>query len=332
MYLWHWPFIFLAKYLYPDNPTIIAVALGATTLSAAITYRFVEAPLRIWGRTQPKYSTQTLAASLFLSSSLIGVLGSNVDKLGDLSNAMGLWSEVATGPVGQEAFLTAYQRSFFKCGEQAQAVFDDESLTFERCLQSQPERQPTFVIVGDSHAEHLFFGFAQLAQDDVVAYFIIENSLEAVITDLLDSRTVHSVVVSMYWERTGFPTFRDTSLLEKMEASRVNFYFADGVPTFPYAAETCKYEFIFSGRDPIAECHAERSENQVGLGAELLNLSVDVPSFTILPTYDSFCQAEKCSMLSASGAMLFRDKHHLTLEGSLLVAENLPQKLPNLLK
>ncbi len=45
-YLWHWPFIVFTALLFPGRPVLLVVAAAASLLPAALSYRYVEQPLR----------------------------------------------------------------------------------------------------------------------------------------------------------------------------------------------------------------------------------------------------------------------------------------------
>ena len=152
LYLWHWPVLILAAEAWPERaPNLVAAAgvLGSLAL-AALTYRFVENPVREHAglRARP---TLTVLAGLLLVGATVGIALAS--------------RHVAGGTFGVGA-----------AGKAEQAARDRPRLYDDRCFASALEIEPpeclygvagarhTVALVGDSHAAQWFPALERLAE------------------------------------------------------------------------------------------------------------------------------------------------------------------------
>ena len=80
IYLWHWPFIVFAIYLWPFNSYVALVAAGLSLAPALASYRWVEQPLRKRA-TQSRAKTARLIAIVMIPplalAGIVGVIAQN---------------------------------------------------------------------------------------------------------------------------------------------------------------------------------------------------------------------------------------------------------------
>lgn len=147
LYLWHWPILAFIRIIDVETPPA-RIRLGALVLSfllAWLSYKFIERPIRFGSKTWPK--TAALCVLMFL----VGVVGYNT-----------------------------FQRKGFEFRYQPLALHQPQSLmpapTFKdrECVKAYPEfatvgfcmrtklASPDVLLLGDSHAEHLYHGMAAI--------------------------------------------------------------------------------------------------------------------------------------------------------------------------
>ena len=161
LYLWHWPLFAFAHTwpgVIPRTGVMFALALVAVAL-AAITWRFVETPAAAIFRRRPF----ALAVGLVALLAATGIVGRvTYDSKGFPGRFPPLVTKVfdfsVNGAEGERLMRCFYQRDerAWPLDEERRRVarfFDDH-----RCGVAADPAKPTILIVGDSHAAHLFAG------------------------------------------------------------------------------------------------------------------------------------------------------------------------------
>jgi len=155
VYLWHWPILVLSKtQLQLPLNTIEAklTAFALTLVLAYLSWRFVEQPFRDRSRFGRR-SIFTLAAvsAVLLLTAAAAMIGLN-----------GLPGRLPPAALRMAAFLDYNQDKAFRTGQcflggdERQPAFD-----LPRCTPTHPGR-PHVLIMGDSHAAQLWYGFDHL--------------------------------------------------------------------------------------------------------------------------------------------------------------------------
>lgn len=146
LYLWHWPLLSFARIIENETPSLAVrgTALVFSLVLAAVTYRFVETPIRHGRSSAPK------VAFLIL---LMIVLGSG-----------GLYSSMRAEPAGPQAGqVVSY--SFPQTAE-CIAEFPHAS----SCYASAKKYPESIALVGDSHMEALTYGFKHLFETGALPF------------------------------------------------------------------------------------------------------------------------------------------------------------------
>jgi peptidoglycan/LPS O-acetylase OafA/YrhL len=165
LYLWHWPLFAFARIwpgIIPTAPVLLALACVAVLL-AAFTYRLIEQPVAIPFRRQP-FAT---ALALVVLLALTGFLGKlTYDAKGFPSRFPPLVDRIfdydSNGAESRPLLDCFYQR------DEGRYALDQERKRaagfFEahHCAAIQDPRKPTILVVGDSHAAHLFTGLQEV--------------------------------------------------------------------------------------------------------------------------------------------------------------------------
>jgi peptidoglycan/LPS O-acetylase OafA/YrhL len=165
LYLWHWPLFAFARIwpgIIPTAPVLFALACVAVVL-AALTYRLVEQPVAIPFRRRPFATALVLLGLLALT----GILGrATYDSKGFPSRFPPLVDRIfdyrdngAESPRLQGCFyqLDAAHYSLDEERRRAAGFFEAK-----HCAAITDPRKPTILILGDSHAAHLFTGLQEV--------------------------------------------------------------------------------------------------------------------------------------------------------------------------
>ena len=76
------------------------------------------------------------------------------------------------GDIGHIVFHKFVAEKYYLCQPKSVAAGALKWDTFVRCMQSKPIRDPEIVLLGDSHAEHLFLGVAEALSTKNVVFYI----------------------------------------------------------------------------------------------------------------------------------------------------------------
>ena len=165
LYLWHWPLFAFARIwpgVIPTAPVLFALA-GVAVILAALTYRLIEQPIGVPFRRRP-FLTALILAGLLALTGLIGK--ATYDAKGFPSRFPPLVDRIfdytANGADNQPLTRCFYQRdetpySLDEERKRAAAFFEGHN-----CETVADPRKPTILIVGDSHAAHLFAGLQEV--------------------------------------------------------------------------------------------------------------------------------------------------------------------------
>jgi peptidoglycan/LPS O-acetylase OafA/YrhL len=161
LYLWHWPLLSYIRIMESGAPAeeLLWIGAGVAGLLAAVTYRFIEQPLRHPRRV--RYSVIGLGGTmLVLLLGSFGVAASNglPDRLA-VRHAQFAEAQLKREPATDESCLSLFPRD-------AAPVY---------CRQHNPEGR-LIAVVGDSHAHVVFPGVSELAASQGYGTLLLANS------------------------------------------------------------------------------------------------------------------------------------------------------------
>ena len=151
-YLWHQPLFALARYLELSRPlslTATTMLIALTLVMAAATWRWIETPFR----DRRRVTRRTLAWSVGTATIAVAATASFWAFAGDA----GRRSPIATNLVSQSALSL-----FSDCNVATQPT---RGLGFGCLLDPSSSDPPSFLVVGDSHADAMFPAFAKISRD-----------------------------------------------------------------------------------------------------------------------------------------------------------------------
>ena len=323
LYLWHWPVIVLARTVLFVEPSLSAAAgeLAASLALAAMSWRFVEQPFR---------TGQGLAVRERAFS------GAGVAMASVVTISLGvLWLNGIPGRfTPTELAVASYEDydgdSKYRGGSCFIVDLPDAQRVFDRrtCLARDEERR-NIVLLGDSHAAHLWPGLALLepevkilqathtgcrplvypadAQDASCRSFF-----RSVILDWLPSHPISTVVLAGRWEWYDLPLLEQTL----MSLSRSGQHVVVVGPIQRYTASLLKL-LIRAGRsdDPALLLANGRVSQPFELDPAMRALTARSGA-QYISLIDELCTPAGCRTLTSGGAPLQFDTSHLTVDGS----------------
>jgi len=268
LYLWHWPLLSYVKILKSQQPSIITVLVlvVASFLLAWLTYRFVERPCR-FGRF--KGAMPAILLSLLLLTGGAAWLDYQANGFQFRASAPKL-HEVNRGDIGHQEFLKR-MRAFAACRADQQP----EDVTLLACLQTDAGRPATLAIVGDSHAQQLFFGLSGAIDQTNMLLFMQDGipvagdaKFDAIYRHIIQDKSVEQVIVTAYWawrlrsgeqlDQFGGDLLRTVRLL--LAAGKKVVVVAGDVPNFSFDPAKCKYSGRLGlGFGPVNQCREDNS-------------------------------------------------------------------------
>jgi len=311
IYLWHWPFIVFAIALGLWQPAWLVLAATASFIPAVVSYRFVEQPLRRWSPTLTRSRIVAAASILAVPVALVPVLLATATPAPRFQGSIGT------------QYLQTIETTSYPC------EIPQIPGSGSRCYQSQPTGPISAVVVGDSHAEHLYLGVKDQLPDLNVAYVYLpnwpydtsENSMRT-FDAIAATPSIQAVIINSRWDEEGASSPEVTQVLEQVAGSGTSVFVADDGPTFSFHAEECQYQRKLAPRPRCEEDSAAFIERYAAY-RPLLDDQVDgLENATILETSNGFCEGGRCQMTDGD-LLLFADHGHLNEVGSELVIARL---------
>lgn len=332
-YLWHFPLMSFAKIklLNPPDKFLMLSLSFISFIIAFISWKFIEKPFR---------NRERISRKFFISFSLVGILFfSVIGILGHFSEGFRYrFSTLVNGDTGHIPYYKYIDQKYFDCEPKSIASNALSWNEFLRCKQSR-QGEPDWLIIGDSHAEHLFLGLADENPDINIVYYIFGtapylgnkdfHNIFEVIADIEDSKTI---LLTMHYNHKvskdnvdGFETgYRNTIKYLKNLGHQV--ILVGSIPEHLANADNCKF-----GRNLIEVynfCSTsiqdfQLQKNKYEPTIRELSLEFDIPFISI---YEPLCDSSRCNMI-IDETLLYRHNSHLNIPGSILIGSYLTQKI-----
>ena len=337
-YLWHHPMFAFYRHAEGLKLSLMSAILlmGATFVCAWLSWRFVEGP---WRRSErrlwPLLSLSFVVCTFFVGLTLYR------EGLPERFEAIG----VSAPPT---------QRFHDQLRAQAKPcpLTLDERL---RCASSrEPQRpgEPFTLILGDSHGEHLFPGLATLNPARRYVYVatkglpslthLKEKGLLKALTQhqALTGERAERVILSMYFlgQFTALPlgtTYESLlealiqALKELTSPHSLEVVLVGDVPKYAQPLQVC-LNALRRGRGE-AYCSSKRAHQNTLARAyrePFARLKERNKNLIIVDLLNTLCDEARCEMVR-EGEALMRDAHHLSFQGSQVVASVILQNLIN---
>jgi peptidoglycan/LPS O-acetylase OafA/YrhL len=330
LYLWHWPIIvFQGMEALPTSGASVRVAklvcVAVSFTAATLSWKYVELPFRTNRKRLPR-------ARLFQSASLAAALVAAVGAAAIISG--GLPTRYPLKAIQVASYLDYDSAKYFRdgtCFISSGYKFSDFDVA--KCLEQDSNRKQ-YLLFGDSHAAHLWYGLATTLTDvnvlqatasgckpfleqPVLAGATCKRLMSYILTDYLPNHHVDRLLIAARWQHEDLlPLSRALDWAKECGISVVLFG-----PMVQYDTALPRL-LAFSIRGNDSAIPDEHRVDERWLDDAMSEMAVR-KGVAYVSLYRSLCGPRSCAEFGANGVPLQFDYGHLTREGSVLVAERL---------
>lgn len=342
LYLWHWPIFSFARIIEGGTPgaSMRVLLVLFSVLMAWLTYMLIERPIR-WHWQSPRKTLILVVGMLML-----GLLGFVTNKAKGFPDREVVASQLIKhdGDIGHEAFQAYVTENFYPCTEESIQNSAGTWLGMVRCFQSKPWKKVDLVLLGDSHAEHLFIGVAETLPHLNVAYYakdalplLTQSEFDIIFKHLLSDNDAESVVVTAMWARrlsegasANVLANELNDTIRALQQSGKLVLLTDDTPVFDFDPQRCKFQRPLSHS---TSCRMPKSDFEVKSSAYMPILQTvlnENPNIKYLSLSEELCNLEGCSM-TRNGKIYYRDSNHLNIVGSKDIGAKVATKVNELI-
>lgn len=324
LYLWHWPLLTFQRYLLPGAwPAAVAVLLSLGM--AALSLRYVERPFRNSAFLTRRQVFAAGGGAILLLATLCGliILGKGVPQRFDQRSLAMAESrlERSRGSYRDGTCFISYH-------------YDAKDYRKDLCDAPDPKK-PDWLLVGDSHAAHLWSGL-KAANPDINVMQVTSSGCEITLTkdpverdvcdrmsklvygDLLIHNRPDGVLLAGRWWAKDLPRLSET--LDWFKAHDIPVILVGPIPQY---SDDLTRVLILSWRFHDPDLPRKRMLDwPEGVDRDLRKLAADkgVPYISL---FDLLCENGTCVTLVNPNTPLQWDYGHMTPEGSRFVAGRL---------
>jgi peptidoglycan/LPS O-acetylase OafA/YrhL len=329
LYLWHWPLIVFQRTDMLFGPeqagstklTLITLSVGIAYLS----WKLIELPFRSLAREASRtviFGTAAASmASVFALCGLVFVLS-------------GAPSRFPSRVVQIGAYLNYDSSAEFRTGR-CFLLTHRQQFDAETCLKVDPAR-PNYLLIGDSHAAHLWSGLAaalpevnvmqataSLCRPAILAGSRHDTNtcrdlMELVFNNFLANNRVDKVLLAASWKDEDLPILSTT--LEILKSRGLDVAVLGPIVEYDTALPRLLVDEILLDSPFIASTRRTRGIRERDLAMSRL---VTASGATYLSVYDALCRDDRCDEFAEPDVPMQFDAGHLTAKGAAEVGRRL---------
>ncbi len=333
LYLWHWPLLSFAHIIESGTPPAKwrAIALAASVVLAWLTYRLLERPLR--GAAQGRVKVIVLSAAM---AALAGA-GVYVNRAEGLPQRGAV---VANAQLHKDLIMVEDVAKANAC--KARYGFTSQ---YQYCILDDVQRDPTVLLIGDSHAYHIVAGMTKYwrARGDnlwllgtripfiglPVGSDPYQQATPAMLELALKTASVHTVIISTVAKLQNVnedgqrmvAALRTT--LQQLQAAGKRVIFVNDVPMLDFEPRACIGRPGIASTQMRTDCALPRAkfDENVKLHQDALQAVLrEFPDVQLFDAAAPLCDAQRCHVM-LNKRLMYRDTHHLSYVGDLYVGE-----------
>ena len=332
-YLWHQPLFAFTRIKMIENPsTTIMVALSLLSFFLAFfSWKFIEKPFRI--KQKNNFGRKFIFCILTMGVILIMIAG----YIGNKTNGFKFrFNQILEGDINHLAFHKYIDKQYVDCEPK---LIADNALTWEsflRCKQSL-EGESDWILLGDSHAEHLFLGLANTNPDKNIVFYIFDgepyfnNPQFLDVYKILKKATKPKLIfLTMHFVQrvtNSNALYEDfTKTVHKLKEFGHNVVLLGDVPIYKVSPEDCV--FAPTLERSVSHCSMSINEfnNQKAIYDPVLKKVAEENNLIYITIDSALCDEDRCSMINGR-TILYRDTNHLNIPGSLLIGSYISEQL-----
>jgi peptidoglycan/LPS O-acetylase OafA/YrhL len=318
LYLWHWPVMVFSRLVWfsEDGWTHVAVTVALSFLFAEISHRFIEGPLR---QAWPQMAPARVVLIGLLPWGLIGVLAWTLSQGQGVRSDLDARERRLAAYVGYDGDAAYRGGSCFIVGQKG--AFD-----VDRCLPAAADK-PRLLLVGDSHAAHLWPGLEGVWGPQVQVLQATETGcrpllkaphgvpacrafMQRMLGDWLTAHPVDVLVLAGRWSAVDLPYLQAT--LEAVQPHARQVVLVGPAPQYVTALPRV---LVNTGGDPQAVRKA-LIDKLFPLDERMQAIAAGqgVRYESLLRT---LCNGKACKTLARPDVPMQYDYGHFTVEGSI---------------
>jgi len=333
LYLWHWPLIVFQRtdaLLFAESSDMTRLGLIViVTGIACLSWKFVEMPFRA-------KASKTSKAVVFgvASSAMASVLA----LCGLVLVAGGVPFRFPERVVAIGAYLAYDSSSAFRTGHCFLAT-NRQQIDVQTCLKPDSTR-PNYLLIGDSHAAHLWFGLASAmpevnvmqATASVCRPAVLPGSrwetpacrklMQFVFDDFLVNNKVDKILLAASWKDEDLPMLSTT--LDTLRGKGLPVTVLGPIVEYDNALPRLLAEEILLSSPTFARGMRRPGVRERDLAMRRI---VTGKGAVYVSLYDIVCRNGICDEFAKGDIPLQFDAGHLTLEGSVKVGRRLSASL-----
>jgi peptidoglycan/LPS O-acetylase OafA/YrhL len=333
LYLWHWPLIVFYRLLFSVDPSRIerGALVVICILAATISWRFIEQPFREKPYKLRPYGTLDAGGAVMI------LTGATALALPSLIESAFRYPSRAM----EVSSYAKIDESHMRVG----TCFSSEitKIINTNCLQIKPT-VPNFLILGDSHAAHLWPGlqtsypavhFLQATMagctpilGEKSSHAACAEMMQYIFQRFLPSVHLDGIIISARWSSDDIlPELVKTANAARSHADRVIIFgpiveYDQALPRIIARAIT-----LHKPEAEFASLHRSGSSQKIDRSFSTVLASIPIEYVSV---YRALC-TYVCEIWATKKAPFLFDKDHLTCEGSIELARKVgPQLFPNI--
>lgn len=333
LYLWHWPLLSYAQIIESGTPSskVRGAAVLASFVLAIATYWLVEKPLR--GTTRGR--AKVIGLSLVMLA--LGVGGIAIYRMKGLPQRA---SVVDNAALQKDLIVVEDRNNALAC--KARYGFKLDS---EYCLMDDVKRDPTVVVIGDSHAYHLNAGQSRYwnargenvlhlgTRIPFVGWPVGDDPYQRATPRMLDiainTPSVKVIVISTAAKlhllndhgKQNTNLMRET--FRQMLAKGKDVIWVNDIPWIDFEPRACIRRAGIESSQTRGDCSMPTEtwkKNVAAHNESVASVLKDLPQVKVFDAAAQICDAERCRVM-VDGFLMYRDTHHLSYRGDLWMGE-----------
>jgi peptidoglycan/LPS O-acetylase OafA/YrhL len=329
LYLWHWPLIVFQRtdaVLKTGSPASTKLLLIVLSVGMAyLSWKLIELPFRSLARSTSRTKVFTAASAAMASAFAI---------CGLILLAGGAPFRFPERVLQISAYLAYDSSAAFRTGR-CFLLTNHQQLDTETCMTRDPAR-PNYLLIGDSHAAHLWLGLASAMPGVNVMQAsaslcrpavqggshydspACRRMMDFVFNDFLANNRIDKILLAASWKDEDLPIIATTLDLLKARGLRVTVL----GPIVEYDSALPRLLVDEILRDDPAAARAMRRPGVHERDSAMSHLAADHGA-SYVSLYDAICPDGRCDEYVAANVPMQFDEGHLTSQGSIELGQRL---------
>ncbi|MBB1513203.1 acyltransferase [Tessaracoccus sp. MC1627] len=332
LYLWHWPFIVVAKAIWPFSSMAPIAAAAVSVIPAHLSYRYVEEPFRHLQVRGVRQVSRVVAAILLPPTAAAMAAWLVFAQI--LTPAFGLDEASAKDPL-TPAEATA-DAGLIPCRDPLMLQLANGLCGTTRT------GAPTVLLAGDSHAEHLLPALTDAFPDlnlEIISVrspkpFGSSAGAQAVVDYVARQPNIRAVVYSRNLGRDGRGLSEDEEAgmrltVEGMSKLGRPVFVLDDNPLWPLDMFSCTHRFSLAVPGIVCEWDRDYfAPRESAIREDLNGVLRDIEGAKVVEVHGALCDANVCRR-AQDGEPLYSDANHVTAVGAALMVSYALERHPD---